>query len=291
MESIKYLNIILLIFIIGVINACNKTETNQISFDTEIIEMELTSSESIKLFISSNSSFSSASNYNWGVCYGNTTNPTLKDIVIYSTNNSSFNYHMELIDLTPNTEYFARLFVENKNDLNVNYSLNCSFTMPKASVGDFKEGGVVFWVNPNDASHGLVCSPEDWQPGYTFYWSFNNNETGAINTEVGTGLQNTNAINSLNALGAAMNCSTYSQGGYDDWYLPSKDELNIMYSYETIINNTASLNGGSDFQNYWYWSSTEYDLTSTYQQNFNGDGQQSPTFKQEYNCIRPIRSF
>lgn len=254
--------------------------------------MNLTSSSSIELYIISTSSINNSANYNWGICYGNTTDPTLEDIVIYSNinNNSFHNYNLELTGLIPGNEYFARSFVETKYDLSVNYSLNCSFTMPKVTVGDFKEGGVVFWVDPNDASHGLVCSREDWYPEYMFYWSVNNNETGAINTEVGAGLQNTNAIITLNALGAAMNCSTYSNGGYDDWYLPSKDELEIMYAYKNIINTTSSLNGGSNFQHNWYWSSTEYDLTTAYQQNFNGGGQ-STTSKQNYKCLRAIRSF
>ena len=49
----------------------------------------------------------------------------------------------------------------------------------------------------------------------------------------------------------------YAGGGYTDWFLPSKDELNLMYTNKATINTTATANGGSSFSSSWYWSSTE----------------------------------
>jgi hypothetical protein len=31
----------------------------------------------------------------------------------------------------------------------------------RATVGDFRDGGIVFWVDPADNTHGLVCAIED----------------------------------------------------------------------------------------------------------------------------------
>jgi hypothetical protein len=68
---------------------------------------------------------------------------------------------------------------------------------------------------------------------------------------VGSGSANTTAIiSSQENTGsyAAKLCRDYTGGGYGDWYLPSKDELNKLY-----INRIAI--GG--FSLGYYWSSSE----------------------------------
>jgi len=59
---------------------------------------------------------------------------------------------------------------------------------------------------------------------------------GGTETGVGTGQSNTATIvtwlNSHSETGkaeAAQLCDALTKGGYDDWFLPSKDELNLMY--------------------------------------------------------------
>jgi hypothetical protein len=75
--------------------------------------------------------------------------------------------------------------------------------------------------------------------------------------------------------------------GYSDWYLPAKNQLQIMYNNKSII-------GG--FQNEWYWSSTFDGYTggwysTSYAVNFATGG--STTFYQFYNYfrVRAIRNF
>ena len=48
------------------------------------------------------------------------------------------------------------------------------------------------------------------------------------NTGIGTGKQNTQVIARSGGM-AAMICEAYRGGGFADWFLPSKDELNMMY--------------------------------------------------------------
>jgi hypothetical protein len=82
---------------------------------------------------------------------------------------------------------------------------------------------------------------------------------------------------------AASACATYTGGGYNDWYLPSYDELNVLY------NNRVALSIGNNF----YWNSSQVDANSAYYQYF-GNGSRSNTFKDNDfggGQIRAIRDF
>lgn len=52
-------------------------------------------------------------------------------------------------------------------------------------------------------------------------------------------------------------CYDYEKNGYDDWFLPSRDELNLMYE-------VLHLNGIGSFSDYYYWSSSEYNNGADY---------------------------
>jgi hypothetical protein len=164
-----------------------------------------------------------------------------------------------------------------------------------ATVGDFREGGIVFWVDPNDDSHGLVCAIEDQSAGIKWENGSNTGTTGATDTAIGKGSTNTTVIINQGAGGigyAAALARAYNGGEYTDWFLPSKDELNEMYQYQTIINNTATTYGGSIFSNI-YWSSTESQGWNTWHQFFDGTipsqnayGSMNNTFS-----VRSVRAF
>ena len=64
-------------------------------------------------------------------------------------------------------------------------------------------------------------------------------------------------------------CNGLSYGGYDDWYLPNREELNAMYQKKSSI-------GG--FSNTWYWSSTEHGGSYAWYQTFY-DGYQNYSTK------------
>jgi hypothetical protein len=74
---------------------------------------------------------------------------------------------------------------------------------------------------------------------------------------IGSGSSNTDKIITQNSLGidyAAGLARDYNGGGYTDWYLPSKNELLLMYK------NLKLKNLGSFSTSIPYWSST----TSSY---------------------------
>ena len=66
---------------------------------------------------------------------------------------------------------------------------------------------------------------------------------------------------------AAKKCLDYSYGGYDDWFLPSKYELNLMY-------HNLHERGLGSFASY-YWSSSENSNIYAWFQDFNSGNQRN----------------
>ena len=104
-------------------------------------------------------------------------------------------------------------------------------------------------------------------------------------TVIGTGDNNTNAI--VNALGtgtyAARLCCDLDLNGYTDWFLPSKDELDLMYE-------NLHLQGLGAFGSDYYWSSSESSSGSAWLQRFYG-GYQGDGGKDYWNRVRAVRAF
>jgi hypothetical protein len=114
------------------------------------------------------------------------------------------------------------------------------------SIGDEAHGGIVFWVDKS-GRHGLVVSKEDQASEVTFY----KGKTNALKGDsIYAGKFNTKQIITNRSVGyyAAKICSEYKGGGFNDWYLPSKFELNLLYQNRRII--------GGFYPDY-YWSSSE----------------------------------
>jgi len=137
---------------------------------------------------------------------------------------------------------------------------NCDGQIDEAEIGQFIAGGIVFWVDPTDNFHGLVCAITDQSTGI----GWNNGSymvTGALNTAIGTGAANTDVIiavqGTIEINYAAGLARAYTGGGFKDWFLPSKDELNEMNTNKVIINTIATANGGEEFGVIEYWSSSE----------------------------------
>lgn len=171
-------------------------------------------------------------------------------------------------------------------------------------VGDFAQGGIVFWVDET-GQHGLVCAKEDQSTGVRWragtYGVTRATGDGVFAGELNTAI----IISSQVSIGddgndyAAQICNDLqiTQDGvtYGDWYLPSKYELNLMYTNKATIDATAGANGGSSFDsayaNAYYWSSTEYYIIGAWEQNFVGGNQDHNSSKNYANRVRAVRAF
>jgi len=166
-------------------------------------------------------------------------------------------------------------------------------------IGAFHEGGVVFHIfvdgEPGyvvEEIHGLVSAIEDLPKSK---WGCYGALIDGTRSEIGTGQGNTAAIvrNSCHMAegitDAAEACDNYNEGMYDDWFLPSKEELNEMWLNHEAINTTATENGGSNF-NKIYWSSTTRSDYSAYIQ-FLDLGYKGTSTNNQTQHVRAVRAF
>jgi len=141
-----------------------------------------------------------------------------------------------------------------------------AFSETVLKVGDSYGGGIVAYIFVEGDNgyvageqHGLISATEDQSTGIQWYnGSFM--ETGATGTAIGTGQVNTTTIVNVQGAGsyAANLCNDLIVGNYNDWFLPSKDELNKLYLNKVAIGGFA----------YGYWSSSEYNVYDAWAQNF-----------------------
>ena len=143
-------------------------------------------------------------------------------------------------------------------------------------------GGKVFYLSDNTGLHGLEAAPADINNGAVYDWGCNGTSiTGAQGAAVGTGAANTAAIVTTcsEANTAAKMADAYTLNGYNDWFLPSKDELYLLYLQKNVV-------GG--FANNYYWSSSEYVSNNAWSQYFDYGNQ--PNFNYGKNFTFPVRA-
>ncbi|WP_181879393.1 DUF1566 domain-containing protein [Legionella donaldsonii] len=135
-------------------------------------------------------------------------------------------------------------------------------------IGEYYQGGVIFWLDESN-NHGLIAASSDQARGIK--WANRQYTTGAIRDGIYAGKFNSNRIRE--ALGPAGNyaakvAASCKDGGYNDWYLPSKYELNLMFKQRYIIGEFNVYAGPVDSSCKAYWSSTEVGVEQAWYQLF-----------------------
>ena len=182
------------------------------------------------------------------------------------------------------------------------YADGASYTMGTANVTLYAKWSYIFAYGPaggfvfydkgsySDGWRYLEAAPSD--QGVVPLWSNIINVEVGTSVEIGTGKANTDAI--IGQLGhtasAAKLCENLSIENnsiiYDDWFLPSKDELDLMYT-------NLKVSGVGGFTGYdYYWSSSECSATSPWGQCF-GNGSKVCYSKQYAweGRVRAIRAY
>jgi hypothetical protein len=153
-------------------------------------------------------------------------------------------------------------------------------------IGDRGPGGGIIFYDAGNSTGGwryLEAAPED--QGKAAWGCYEVYLAGAKYTGFGQGKMNTQAIiNECKEQGtAAKMCADYRGGGKNDWYLPSKNELDEMLK-------ALSRRGDAKLAFDNYWSSSQYNANSGWLLNF--PGRIENHFGKDYvQRVRAIRSF
>ena len=203
--------------------------------------------------------------------------------------------------LTNGVDYTFTVTAINENGTSAPSSASNPVT-PNVAVGDLLQGGVVYYIAPTPTDLdgdgkvdiGLICAVEDQSAAIDWILGgvTQTTENGNTLTAIGTGQTNTNAM---------MNQAGYTGGGaqvaedysvtdngvtYNDWFLPSLEELNEMYSQKNSIEAAAGVTPfGTD-----YWSSSEHNSSKAKSVDMSS-GNDSNTNKSSQYRVRAIRTF
>ena len=161
-------------------------------------------------------------------------------------------------------------------------------------IGEEFGGGVIFhlWKDALGVEHGLIIDKTDLSA--TQVWS-NIDATliGASAQSSWDGLSNSNAIvgQTGHTSSASALCLNSTNGGQSDWYLPSVQELNMLWNnYYTVARSLIQITGATQLQSATYWSSTESNTGYAWGFNF-ASGGADYIFKAAPRYVRAVRAF
>ena len=212
-------------------------------------------------------------------------------------------YFLVLISIMKQFKHFLFLSILCSLILLTNCGEDSDDPLADVAIGDTYQGGIIFYILEEGDNgyiegevHGLIAAKEDqittagaeWGTAGSAEWGCYETEvSGADGTAIGTGAENTlDILAGCSEDGiAAKLCADYKitidGATYDDWFLPSKDELNLLYLKREVVG------GFADFS---YYSSSQDNHISAWYHNFI-DGIQGKVLKNIKRRVRAVRAF
>jgi hypothetical protein len=251
-----------------------------------------------------------------GFCYAEHHSPTVKNDKIICNQNKESNSISSLIgqnSLKKGKIYFVRAYCVVDGFVKYGNEENFSTEHQQYEIGEKAFGGRIAYVfEPQDKLfvkgeiHGIVVAESDLRESHTWSTTIQSNRnefiistTKQLDEGVGNGKTNTRTIASeirskiqdLNVnvpikivhYSAAEICATLKLNSYNDWVLPSLNEMQIIWFHQTLELNLSSKNV--------YWTSTSYSPNKAVAFAF----KETPLIKEVNQgfkfAIRPVRYF
>jgi len=181
-----------------------------------------------------------------GFVWGRTSMPTLADSSL-SVGTGLAGLQVTWDSLTPSTQYYVRGYIQNESG--VAYGPEQTFTTDDPpQLGQSYAGGLLIYLEP-DGRHGIIASTIEHT---SLDFMADNYQNWTSSTVRYSGDENTQQIiqiyNNTSRSPAAW-CNALVHNGYDDWWLPSKDDMAAMHIYRTTLGMSTGLS---------YWTSSMF---------------------------------
>ena len=166
----------------------------------------------------------------------------------------------------------------------------CKKSKQTLTIGQSYQGGIIAYIDQT-GQHGLIAANQDLPQGMMSWGCDFTSQVIGTETIYGSGANNTQKMvnNCQEATGAGRRCYDLVSDGYSDWFLPSFDELKLLFS-------NLKLTSKATFQNTVYASSSEATCANCgpegniYRLDF-AQGYDSNTPKRGTYYVRPCRYF
>lgn len=240
----------------AIVTSCKKNGTGGNNVRVPTLNTDVTNvTKNSAQFGSWISSDGGASITSKGFCYSTSPNPTTTSNTIAGVGTD--NISATVTGLNSSTTYYVKSYAI--NSAGTGYGEQETFTtLAPYSIGESYGGGIIFYIDASGI-HGLIRTSSDLGSTNVVPWGCEGTNIPGISTSIGSGQANTTAIvNACSTPGiAARLCDDLVLNGFNDWFLPSRDEflelchtLNIATSRywwtSSQVNNNNSYISGVD---------------------------------------------